>query len=79
MEQAMFSHSASGGEWEETPLAECLKLVEEGKAYECLDHDNYDDGLRNFHCCPPCSVCDGSSGAPPYDAATATGMYDREG
>lgn len=55
-EMAMFSHSANGGEWEDITLTEALALVEQGKVYECFDHD-YDDGLRSFHCSGPCEAC----------------------
>jgi hypothetical protein len=56
--KAMFSHSAGGGDWEEMDLQALLDLVAQGKAHECFVHDNYDDGMRNFHCSAPCPTCD---------------------
>lgn len=54
--EAMFSHIGDG-EWEEKPLAECLALVADGKAYECNQCD-YDDNRRTFHCKATCQECD---------------------
>lgn len=60
-EMAMYSHVRENSDFEERPLEDCLKLVAEGKAYEC-DICDYDDGSRTFHCSDPCPVCDGATG-----------------
>src|SRR3954454_2508334 len=55
---AMFSHVSGDDWWKEKPLDEVLAMVDGGAARECFDHDNYDDGMRNFHCVFPCQQCD---------------------
>jgi hypothetical protein len=50
----------------------------------CVDCDGGEDSCSACHTGPRCNDCtveheaEHGEGPPPYDAATATGMYDRE-
>jgi hypothetical protein len=54
-DSAMFTHVAES-EWETKPLAECVRMLQQGTATE-LDY-TYDDNLRSFQCAAPCPLCD---------------------